>query len=74
MSICRGFFSAYLEEVLHSLYGSLDGITAVRIAWTRCHPDESLFRILCSSNMDFRSAIVVFDPLWFNYRTSGNLL
>jgi len=41
MRICTGFF-AFLEEVLHSLYGSLDETIGLWIVWTSCHVDETI--------------------------------
>ena len=34
----------------------------------------SLSGIQCSSIMDFRCAIIVFERMFFNFRASGNLL
>ena len=41
MRICTGFL-AFLEEVLHSLYSSLNETIGLRIVWTSCHMDETI--------------------------------
>ena len=37
----RGFL-AFLEDVLHSPYGSLDETIGLRIVWTSFHVDEAI--------------------------------
>ena len=41
MRICTRFL-AFLEEVLLSLYGSLNETIGLWIVWTSCHVDEAI--------------------------------